>query len=180
MIHFVSYETYRNVFNKKFNVSFGYPRSDTCSTCNVHTNKCIELTTKIKNLANGDEKSKAETELRQMEVLKKCNLKQAEKCNSRKKLCRENARRNKNMSVLCMDFQRNLDLPHIITNDAYYRRKSAYNMFNIHEIAIKDSIFYSYTEIVGGKGSNEVVSFLDNYINLILDKEVKELFIFCD
>lgn len=53
-------------------------------------------------------------------------------------------------------------------------------MFNIHEIATKDSIFNSYTEIVGGKGSNEVVSFLDNYINRILDKEVKELLIFCD
>lgn len=63
-------ESYRNVFNKKFNFSFGYPRSDTCSTCNVHTTKCIELTTKIKNPANRDEKSKAETELRQMEVLK--------------------------------------------------------------------------------------------------------------
>lgn len=68
MIHFGSYETYRNV-------SFGYPRSDTCSTCNVHTTKCIKLTTKIKNLANGDEKSKAETELRRMNVFKKLSFK---------------------------------------------------------------------------------------------------------
>lgn len=82
MIHFVSYET---VFNKRFNVSFGYPRSDTCSTCDVPTTKCTELTTKIKNLANGDEKSKAETELRQMEVLKKIHLKQAETFYSKKK-----------------------------------------------------------------------------------------------
>lgn len=57
--------------------------------------KCNELTTKIKNLANGDEKSKAETELRQREVLKKFHLKQAETFYSRKKLCRENAKETK-------------------------------------------------------------------------------------
>ena len=27
------YESYRKIFNNKFNISFGYPKSDTCSTC---------------------------------------------------------------------------------------------------------------------------------------------------
>ena len=29
----VSYETYRKIFNNDFNISFGYPRTDTCSKC---------------------------------------------------------------------------------------------------------------------------------------------------
>ena len=30
----VSYDTYKHIFNTKFNFSFGYSRTDTCSTCN--------------------------------------------------------------------------------------------------------------------------------------------------
>lgn len=29
----LSLESYRNIFNKNFNIGFGYPRSDTCSYC---------------------------------------------------------------------------------------------------------------------------------------------------
>ena len=29
----VSYEYYRAIFTDNFNIGFGYPRSDTCSTC---------------------------------------------------------------------------------------------------------------------------------------------------
>lgn len=29
----VSYQTYREIFKRDFNLSFGYPRSDTCSQC---------------------------------------------------------------------------------------------------------------------------------------------------
>ena len=27
------YDSYRDIFNRKFNISFEYPRKDTCSTC---------------------------------------------------------------------------------------------------------------------------------------------------
>lgn len=37
---------------------------------------------------------------------------------------------NKSIAVVCMDFQRNLDLPNISTKDDYYRRKVAFYMFN--------------------------------------------------
>ncbi|CAH2006036.1 unnamed protein product [Acanthoscelides obtectus] len=39
----VSYESYRTVFNTKFNIAFGYPRTDTCSSCD-------EFLIKIKSL----------------------------------------------------------------------------------------------------------------------------------
>ncbi|KAG8329547.1 hypothetical protein J6590_083922 [Homalodisca vitripennis] len=82
--------------------------------------------------------------------------------------------------ILREESDRNMDLPNISTNDPYYRRKLGFYMFNIHELSTSNSVFYFYTETIGNKGANEVVSFLDNFINLVLDKEIKELFIFCD
>lgn len=38
----VSYESYRSIFNNNFNISFGYPRTDTCSTCDKFTAENIE------------------------------------------------------------------------------------------------------------------------------------------
>lgn len=32
----VSYEKYKELFNIKFNISFGYPRSEICSICDQH------------------------------------------------------------------------------------------------------------------------------------------------
>ncbi|KAL1488990.1 hypothetical protein ABEB36_014769 [Hypothenemus hampei] len=32
----VSYDVFRETFNTKFNIAFGYPRKDTCSTCDTH------------------------------------------------------------------------------------------------------------------------------------------------
>ena len=39
----VSYEACRKIFNGKFNISFGYPRSDTCSTSNELTCSIPEI-----------------------------------------------------------------------------------------------------------------------------------------
>lgn len=39
----VSYETYRTIFNTEFNISFGYPRTDTSSACDEFTMKAKAL-----------------------------------------------------------------------------------------------------------------------------------------
>lgn len=35
----VFYQTYREIFKRDFNISLGYPRSDTCSQCDKFTDK---------------------------------------------------------------------------------------------------------------------------------------------
>lgn len=35
----VSYESYRHIFNTHFNIAFGYPRMDICSTCDAYLAK---------------------------------------------------------------------------------------------------------------------------------------------
>ncbi|GFR58813.1 vitamin B12-dependent ribonucleotide reductase [Elysia marginata] len=48
----ISYESYRSILNTKFNISFSYPRADTCSKCNEiaakigHLEQLIPRTTK--------------------------------------------------------------------------------------------------------------------------------------
>lgn len=39
----VSYETYRCILNLEFNISFGYPCTDTCTTCDEFLNKLKHL-----------------------------------------------------------------------------------------------------------------------------------------
>uniref|UniRef100_A0A6P7GF72 Uncharacterized protein LOC114341656 n=1 Tax=Diabrotica virgifera virgifera TaxID=50390 RepID=A0A6P7GF72_DIAVI len=79
-----------------------------------------------------------------------------------------------------MDFQKNLPVPNISTNDVYYRRQLSFYMFNIHKLSDSKSFFYIYAEIYGKKGGDEVCSLLWDFIFNHLDLQVKELKIFCD
>jgi len=45
----ISYESLRQIFETKFNISFGYPRKDTCSLCDSLTVEIATLTDKLKN-----------------------------------------------------------------------------------------------------------------------------------
>lgn len=47
----VSYETYRTLFTTKFNINFGYLRTDTCNMCDkfLAKKRSLELNTKNKN-----------------------------------------------------------------------------------------------------------------------------------
>lgn len=38
-----SYESYRHIFNTQFNIAFGYPRMDMCSTCDAYIAKAEVL-----------------------------------------------------------------------------------------------------------------------------------------
>ena len=42
-----SYESYHKIFNSKFNISFGYPRKDTCSFCDLTMKKIVAIDCQI-------------------------------------------------------------------------------------------------------------------------------------
>ncbi|CAH1114222.1 unnamed protein product [Psylliodes chrysocephalus] len=79
----VSYETYRTIFVTKFNISFGYPRTDTCSACDEHKAKKIS----IKN----DPSQKAL--LSRLETEHKLHLLKAETFYKRKRAARLNSQK---------------------------------------------------------------------------------------
>ena len=71
----LSYESYRNIFNTDFNISFGYPRTHTCS-------KCDEFKIKIEaikiELSFNSEWKKLKEQLDEKELQKEQHHKDAE------------------------------------------------------------------------------------------------------
>ena len=67
----VSYEIYRRIFNNSYNISFGYPRKDTCSTCDIHVVKLQQLNADIATCQNIDDKQVLKKERLNIETVKK-------------------------------------------------------------------------------------------------------------
>lgn len=63
----LSYETYRSIFVNHFNIGFGYPRSDTCSTYDEFLAKAKALTINLKNASELD-KGDIEKEIKKLEI----------------------------------------------------------------------------------------------------------------
>lgn len=177
----VSYEKYREIFNNHFNISFGYPRTDTCSQCDEYKAKIRQIELEISQLQMSD---KTEEQLNQnkknLEVANNLHLKKAEKFYEIKRKARKNSKRTPEVMCIAMDFQKNLPIPNLSTNDVYYKRQLSFYIFNIHELPSKKSYFFTYDETVAKKGSNEVTSMLHHYLTHLMNPEVRHLKIFCD
>lgn len=165
----VSYETYRTIFNKEFNISFGYPRSDTCAVCD-------EFQIKVKSLSAENDKD----EIRKLTVMNELHKRKAEAFYSRKREAKRAAKKSNKKEAICIDFAKNISIPKISTNDVYYKRQLSMYAFNVHVLSSGQSVFYTYHEGFAKKGSNEVASFLFHFINTYLEDDIEELQIFCD
>lgn len=163
----VSYDLYRKHFLTNYNLSFGYPRSDTCQTCDRLQN-CI--TTSIDEVT----KTNFETE-------KKLHLMKAEVFYSDIKLkTLETKEESSKLEVLAFDFQQNLPLPHVPCGDYFYKRQLwVYNLC-ISSGRTGMTYFFLYDEVTARKGQNEVISFLHHYLSEIMDNLVDTVYIITD
>ena len=64
----LSYETYRVIFKTEFNISFGYTRSDTCSTCDEFIAKTGDIDAKLNSEECHDNRDDLLQQKRQLEV----------------------------------------------------------------------------------------------------------------
>lgn len=176
----VSYESYRNIFNSNFNLCFGYPRSDTCTTCDRHSAnvRCIDL--EIANSNNDIDRNALIEKLRQAENKIKLHKIKASVFYKRKRTAKRKSRQLNNFEAICMDFGKNLPIPNLTTNDIYYKRQLSFFSFNIHILSDNRVFYYTYNESVGKKGSDAVISILHHFIRTNLDSNVRDLHIFCD
>ena len=161
----VTYEYYRQYFNTHFNLSFGVPRTDTCACCD-------EL-----NVALGDTKDAEEVHRLQQE--KQEHLRKAQQFYAELRASTDMARGNSNMCCLSFDFEQNLPLPHIPTNDIFYLRQLWLYVFCVHNSCDTTSAMYCWPETVAHRGANEVVSCLDHYLSTTL-RDVDSLTLFSD
>ena len=173
----VSYESYRTIFNGCFNISFGYPRADTCS-------KCDEL---IANISHCDSKleitpSDAETlkEKTTLQTEKELHQRKAEMFYVRKRAARERAKVDKSTLAVAFDFQQELHVPNLTTNDVFYRRHFSVHSFNVHELGGDNVYIYAYDETTRKRGFDDVAPMLHHFIQTYCPGEVKHLELFCN
>lgn len=142
----VKYEYFRTVFNECFNISFDSPYSDKCSTCCSFENKI--------NLEK--DKKKRDT----LKFYLKHHKKRADTFYGKLRLEVENS------LTLCYDCQKNLVLPKVPDQAAYYSRQLYLYNFTICQGSSlsaqnKDNTFsYVWTENEFSKGCNQIASAL--------------------
>lgn len=161
----ITYEFYANIFNTKFNLSFGKPKSDVCHTCD-----------KFKNQIESSEEN-VKQQLKQEHQL---HLAKANKFYDDLKLICQAAKTDENVDVIVFDYQQNLPVPILPIGDIFYKRQLwVYNQC-FYSGKTDRSSMYMYDETVGKKGANETISFLKHYIDNTIDPSVKILYIFTD
>lgn len=150
----VKYSTYAKIFATKFNLSFRQPRSDTCSTCDS---------------GEGNEEHRDSYE-------------------SAFALQREDRALGKSSDevfYLTIDLQQTLPLPRLTTSKAFYLRQMWMYNLGIHLVSkSKESAnFFTWTEDVANRGSNEICSALLTFIEYnrnIQNEAITHLIIWTD
>lgn len=176
----ISYESYRTIFNNDFNIGFGYPRSDTCSTCDKLAAEKKSLKMMLAEKTDAEEENRLHKEIDALEIKHQVHLRKQQTFYERKRKAKENSMKCSTKEAITMDYSRNFPCPNIETNDVYYKRQLSVFIFNIHVLSSGASYFYIYPETVGNKGASEVCSFLFHFVCNFLEQSVSELEIFCD
>ncbi|KAJ8871166.1 hypothetical protein PR048_027472 [Dryococelus australis] len=177
----VSYEYYRKIFDTRFNIVIGYPRSDTCSSCDKYQADVtvLQYTLSGPSLPH-KEKHKLEMPTRTAQMANKVHKHKAEVFYERKRTARQRSMKNESHEAITFYFQKNLPMPKLTTNCVYYRRQLSLYSFDIHTSPRGHSVFYCYPETEGRKGSVEVTSFLHHFIFNLPNPKVKVIELFYD
>lgn len=142
---------FRYIFNRSYNLGFGSPRVDVCSTC-------LSLEEKIKACKNEAEKINLIITKRVHRLRYKMFY----------KLLKEN---KDDLLILSFDCQKNQPLPKLPDQSTYYSRQLYLNNFcvvkgNSKTKLTKDNVTsYVWTENEFGKGSNVIASCLFDSLN---------------
>ena len=101
----VSYHYYLKYFQENFNLSFGYPRTDTCCTCDQLQVQFDSASDAMKALITEQ---------------KEDHLRRADSFYSSMRAHTQLAKRNSHVAVISFDFQQNLPLPSIPVGEVFY------------------------------------------------------------
>lgn len=158
---------FRNIFNMFYNIGFGSPRTDVCSTC-------TSLQEQIKAVTDSSKKQ----ELMALKAIHRLKYK------AFYQILKEE---DDIIKTISFDCQKNQPLPKLPDQSAYYSRQ-----FNFYHFAIVDGNSkakltknnvhsYYWTETTHNKGGNEIVSAVYNYLQqMTLNEQIKILRVICD
>ncbi|XP_047134744.1 uncharacterized protein LOC124812316 [Hydra vulgaris] len=163
----VSKSFYWNHFKTNFNLWFGRPQVGTCCTCEE-----LNLRLKSPHLNNVAKKA-GQTDL---DVH---NHRSNKFFNALKHETSENGLNEEHILSLAFDYVKTISLLKIPVQQLYYMRHLSVNIFSIHNIKEEKSHVYIYHEGQGRKGSNEVATFLNDYL-ISVPSKYNTLRLFCD
>lgn len=142
---------FRRIFRTKFNIGFGSPRTDACSTC-------ISLHERIRHEKQVDLKQNliAQKRLHKLKAKAFYNLLKEKR---------------DDLLIVSFDCQKNQVLPKVPDQSAYYSRQLyKYNLTIVvgdsNSSLTKDNVFiYHWDETQFGKGPNEIISAVHNFLS---------------
>ena len=165
------YSLYKHIFNYELNITFGYPRTDICDTCEKQ--QANLATAKANNDPAEAKKIETEHELH----IRKADVFNTQLCEVTESALEMND--DCDTAVIAMDFQKNLPLPLTNIGQEYYKRQLWLHNFCIHDNVNNLAWMFLYSENFAAKGPNEVISCLDFFINRLSSK-IRKLHIFAD
>lgn len=158
---------FRSIFNRYYNIGFGTPRTDVCSTC-------ISLQEQLKV-------EKDVTKRNELMIQKRIH---GLKYKAFYSILKEDSQDTKTISFDC---QKNQPLPKLPDQSAYFSRQ-----FNFYHFAIvegnskaklgKENVHsYYWNETTHAKGGNEIISAVYHFLqNVEISENIKVLRIVCD
>ncbi|XP_030751319.1 uncharacterized protein LOC115878842 [Sitophilus oryzae] len=162
----VSFQFFKNVFYKHFNLRRKPPIKDTCNKCDMYSAQ----------LNNSQDEN-------QQLVLKEQHDTHFENA----KLARDQlnkdfkeAKKNPLIETLCYDMQKVLGLPKLPTNIVYYKRQLSIFNEGVHSGSTNTPYCFLWKEGMAGRGAQEVGSCVKKFIDVHLNKGVNELILWSD
>ena len=151
---FVKEWKYRQVFNEEFNLAFGYPRSDTCKTCDGF---------KFKIAASQDDNEKAKM-MAEWDIHKRHSEKAFTSLREDRDLAKQDG---SDTRVISFDLQQALPTPHITTGIAFYKRQLWTYNTGIHDCNTEKGYMCVWSENVAGRGASEIGSCLLRFFDSV-------------
>ena len=142
----VKYSYYLKTFNEDFNFSLGYPKTDTCGTCDQ-----LKLTLVLQKKTTLKMKMNMSPTSFSWEILQQSSYRH------------RNSQKNDHVATVTFHFQQNLPLPHIPVGDVFYMHQLWLYVFGVHSCGDNRVSMYCYPETTAG--SDEVISCLHHFFS---------------
>ena len=162
----VKYSLFCKIFNFEFNISFGFPRSDLCDTC--------ELQNVRMNTARRENNQQA---INEIEIQREQHWQEAEMFYE---LVRQSNQLENNYLALCADYEKNFVFPITGINKEYFMPHLNFYNFGIQNLHNNKATMIMYAQHYAKKGANEAATFLDFYLRDNCPPEAMHVKIFMD
>ncbi|KAK3910145.1 putative ATP-dependent RNA helicase DHX34 [Frankliniella fusca] len=159
-----SLRQYRDIFNSYFNLSFFKPKKDQCSDC-----------------AKWEQSSKdAESPLAVSHKLHLASKEHVRNLKTQDKIASRDTSSPNNSRVLTCDLQKVLYCPKSDLGEYFYKRKVSVFNFTVFDCTVKEGHLFVWDQTIGRRGSDEMTSFLNKFIESLIAKGIKTIIIYSD